>query len=56
MDHIFTIGIEDVQYLARKKIGRNLTLEELERVKHGVEFGLEMCWEEVVITAIEELD
>ena len=56
MKQIFVISVEDVQYLAKKKIGRNLTLEELERVKKGVEFGLEMCWEEVVITAIEELD
>ncbi len=55
MRNIFTIGVEDVQYLAKKKLGRKLTLEELEIVKDGVEFGLE-CWEDVVIYAIEELE
>jgi hypothetical protein len=54
MMYIFVISVEDVQYLARKKIGRELTIEELERVKRGVEFGLE-CWEDVVIYAIDEL-
>ena len=54
MKDIFVISDEDVQYLAKRKIGRELTIEELEQVKKGVEFGLE-CWEDVVITAIEEL-
>jgi hypothetical protein len=54
MMYIFVISVGDVQYLARKKIGRELTIEELERVKRGVEFGLE-CWEDVVIYAIDEL-
>ncbi|MBL7130786.1 MAG: hypothetical protein ISS45_05235 [Candidatus Omnitrophica bacterium] len=54
MKNIFTIPIEDVQYIAQKRIGRKLDLGELERVQKGVEFGLE-CWEEVVIDAIGEL-
>ena len=54
MKDIFAISVEDVQYLAKKKVGRELTIEELERVQKGVEFGLE-CWEGVVIAAIEEL-
>jgi len=54
MRDIFVISVEDVQYVAKEKIGRELTIEELEQVKKGVEFGLE-CWEEVVIYAIEEL-
>lgn len=54
MRNIFTIPVEDVQYIAQQKIGRKLSLEELERVKNGVEFGLE-CWEEVVGYAIDEL-
>ncbi len=54
MKDIFVLSVEDVQYLARKKIGRELTIEELELVQKGVEFGLE-CWEEVVLTAIDEL-
>ncbi len=54
MEDIFVISVEDIQYLARRKIGRELTIEELQRVKEGVEFGLE-CWEDVVIYAIDEL-
>jgi len=55
MEYIFAIFVEDVQYLAKEKIGRELNYDELELVKKGVEFGLETCWEEVVITAIEEI-
>jgi len=47
MKNVFTINREDVQRIAMKKLGRKLTTEEIERVKKGVEFGLE-CWEEVV--------
>ena len=54
MENIFTIPVEDVQYIAQKRIGRKLTVEELKRVQKGVEFGLE-CWEEVVGYAIDEL-
>lgn len=55
MKNIFVISVEDVQYFAKKKLGRKLSIEELEQVQKGVEFGLE-CWEGVVITAIEELE
>ena len=55
MDYIFQIGVEDAQYLAKKRIGRELSIEELQRVKKGVEFGLELCWDDVVKTAIDEL-
>jgi hypothetical protein len=54
MRNIFTIPVEDVQYIAQRKIGRKLNLRELEMIKNGVEFGLE-CWEEVVGYAIDEL-
>ena len=54
MEEIFVISVEDIQYLARKMLERELTIEDLERVQKGVEFGLE-CWEDVIITAIEEL-
>ena len=54
MKNIFTIPVEDVQYIAQKRIGRKLNLRELELVQKGVEFGLE-CWEEVVGYAIDEL-
>ena len=56
MEHIFKISVEDAQYIAIERIGRKLTDYELERVQKGVEFGLECCWEEVVIDAIEELE
>lgn len=51
---LFKVTTRDVQYLAKKKIGRKLTLEELEQIQKGVEFGLE-CWEDVVIYAIQEV-
>jgi hypothetical protein len=54
LDYIFQIGLDDVQYAARTIVGRELTIEELEQVQKGVEFGLE-CWEDVVIYAIEDL-
>lgn len=54
MEEIFVISVEDVQHLALKKIGRELTQDELYKVKKGIEFGLE-CWEEVVIASIKEL-
>lgn len=55
MKNIFVISDRDIRGLAKKKINRKLTLDELEQVKKGLEFGLE-CWEEVVITAIGELE
>jgi len=54
LEYIFQVGVDDAQYLAREKIGRELTIEELERVRKGVEFGLE-CWEEVIICAIQDV-
>ena len=55
MDYIFKIGVDDVQEIALKRIGRELSIEELKRVKKGVEFGLELSWDVVVKTAIEEV-
>ena len=54
MKCLFSIGVDDAQYVAQKRIGRKLTLGELERIKKGIEFGLELCWEEVLETAIDE--
>ncbi|MCD6456678.1 MAG: hypothetical protein J7K81_07835 [Methanophagales archaeon] len=51
---LFLLTDEDAQILAKERIGRELSYDELERVKKGLEFGLE-CWEEVMITAIEEV-
>ncbi|MGB3341582.1 MAG: hypothetical protein WBB37_08890 [bacterium] len=56
MKNIFAISVEEAQYFAQEKIGRKLTCEELYNVKKMVEFGLECCWEEVLITAIREVN
>jgi hypothetical protein len=55
MKNIFAISVEETQHFAQEKIGRKLTCEELRRVKKGVEFGLELSWEVVLITAIREV-
>lgn len=55
MKNIFAISVEETQYFSQEKIGRKLTCEELRRVKKGVEFGLELSWEEVLITAIQDV-
>lgn len=55
MDYIFQIGVDDAQNIARQRIGRELSIEELERVRKGVEFGLELSWDVVLKTAIDEV-
>lgn len=55
MKNIFIIYDEDIQYLARQKLNRELTAHELEFVQSGIESGLEL-WEEVVIAALDELE
>lgn len=55
MDHIFQISIKDAQIAAMDRLGRNLTDEELERIRKGVEFGLELCWLDILNVAIGEL-
>lgn len=55
MDCIFKIGIDDAQNLALQRIGRELTIYELDRVRKGVEFGLELSWDVVLKTAIDEV-
>ena len=56
MENIFAISVEETQHFAQEKIGRKLTCEELYDVKKVVEFGFELCREEVLITAIREAD
>ena len=50
---IFVITVEDVQRIAIDKLGRELTIEELDDVKKGVEYGL-VIWDKVVRYAINE--
>jgi hypothetical protein len=54
LDYIFKIGIDDAQHIARERIGRELAIEELEQVRKGVEFGLELSCDVVLKTAIDE--
>ena len=56
MDNIFVIKVEDVQIIAVKRLGRLLSIEELEWVQKGVEFGLELSWEDVIKDSIDELN
>ncbi len=45
----------NINLLNPNDYGRKLTCEELRRVKKGVEFGLELSWEMVLITAIQDV-
>jgi len=51
---VFKLAVEDVQNIALRRIGRKLTDDEIDRVKDGIEFGLE-CWEIVVEAAVDEV-
>lgn len=48
---VFLIQVEDVQDIASDYIGRELTDEELYRVKKGIESGFSN-WDEIVRSAI----
>ena len=50
---IFGITVEDVQRIAIDKLERELSIEELDDVKKGVDYGL-VIWDEVVRNAINE--
>ena len=54
MKDFFVITVEEVQHLAKEKLGRYLDSEELKQVQKRVQFGLE-CWEEVLIYAIKDI-
>lgn len=56
---VFQLTGEDAQHYAHERIGRALSLEEMECVKKYVEHGMECCTEVVEIAvelAIEQLD
>jgi len=54
MKNLFVVSSIDAQNVAQRKIGRKLSVEELDRVKSGLEFGLEY-WEDVIKYAIDEI-
>jgi hypothetical protein len=39
-EYVFAITLEDLQFEAQEKIGRELTEEEVEVAKKGLQFGL----------------
>lgn len=52
MKAVFAISVDDVQEVALREIGRELTCKEMHQVKSGISWGF-YEWEEVVIAAIE---
>ncbi|MCH8942964.1 MAG: hypothetical protein IIA48_11075 [Bacteroidetes bacterium] len=52
---LFSITVEDVQYEAKEKLGRKLTVEEIDIVKNGLEWGLLTGIDIVYNTIFEEL-
>jgi len=54
MEEMFNISVEDVQEIAVKRIKRELTVDELYKVRKGIQSGLEH-WTEIVVYAIDEV-
>ena len=54
MEEMFSISVEDVQEIAVKKIKRKLTIDELYKVRKGIQSGLQH-WTEIVVYAIDEV-
>jgi len=54
MEDLFVISTEDIQYIAKRRIGRELSHNELVRVKDGLNAGLE-SWEFVAFVAIDDV-
>ena len=50
---VYAINVWDVQELARERIGRELTYEEMYDVKKGIEGGF-FDWYEIVNIAIDD--
>ncbi len=54
MKEFFLITSDEVQYIAKKRIGRLLDEEELKIVQKRAQFGMEV-WEEIIEYAIDSL-
>lgn len=54
-EYIFTISFEDLQYEAKEKIGRELTEDEIEVAKKGLEYGLLTDIDTVYNTIFKEM-
>ena len=50
---LYKLSGDDAQHYARERIGRDLTSDEMLRVKKYVEYGMNECWTEVVDIAVE---
>lgn len=48
---LFMLTFEDAQFAAKDLIGRELTMEELQEVRKGIEWGMD-SWPDVMRTAI----
>ena len=53
-ENLYSISIEDVQLYAVEKTGRRLTDDELRSVEKGLRHGLNIGFEVILDTAIEE--
>ena len=51
---IYAITVEDVQRIAKQKMGRLLDYTEIYSVKKGIEWGLDN-WDEIIKVAISNL-
>lgn len=50
---VYYIGIDDLQDIAKERIGRKLEFDEIQKVKKGIEWGF-VDWDDVVKSAIDE--
>ena len=50
---VYGINVWDIQQIAKEKIGRSLSFDEMNSVKKGIEWGF-FDWDDVVKVAINE--
>jgi len=54
MKNVFSISVEDIQCLAQNEIGRELTIDEINRVQKEINSALE-CWGDIIVGIIIEV-